>query len=123
MGSSDSLGNLFGKGGLDMDNVNALLEQFGGIEGIMGKLQESGLGDTLSSWIGSGENQAVSPDQIKDALGTQGLDQVAAKTGLDVDDLANRISTKMPDAINSLTPEGKVPDGGFDLNSLTKMLG
>jgi uncharacterized protein YidB (DUF937 family) len=123
MESSDSLGNLFGKGGLDMDNVNALLEQFGGIEGIMGKLQESGLGDKLSSWIGSGENQAVSPDQIKDALGTQGLDQVAAKTGLDVDDLANRISTKMPDAINSLTPEGKVPDGGFDLNSLTKMLG
>jgi uncharacterized protein YidB (DUF937 family) len=123
MGLTDSLGNLFGKGGLDTNNVNALLEQFGGIEGIMGKLQESGLGDQLSSWIGSGENQAVSPDQIKDALGAEGLDQVAAKTGLDVDDLANRISTKMPDAIDSLTPEGKVPEGGLDLNSLTKMFG
>jgi uncharacterized protein YidB (DUF937 family) len=123
MGLTDSLGNLFGKGGLDTNNVNALLEQFGGIEGIMGKLQESGLGDQLSSWIGSGENQAVSPDQIKDALGAEGLDQVAAKTGLDVDDLASRISTKMPDAIDSLTPEGEVPEGGLDLNSLTKMFG
>jgi uncharacterized protein YidB (DUF937 family) len=123
MGISDSLGNLFGKGGLDMDNVNALLEQFGGIEGVMGKLQESGLGDQLSSWIGSGENQAVSPDQIKDALGAEGLDQVAAKTGLDVDDIAGRISTKMPDAINALTPDGKVPDGGFDLTALTKAFG
>jgi uncharacterized protein YidB (DUF937 family) len=123
MGPSDSLGNLFGKGGLDMNNVNALLEQFGGIEGIMGKLQQSGLGDQLSSWIGSGENQAVSPEQIKDALGAEGLDQVAAKTGLDVDDIAGRISTKMPDAINALTPEGKVPDGGFDVNSLTKAFG
>ena len=123
MGISDSLGNSFGKGGLDMNNVNALLEQFGGIEGVMGKLQESGLGDQLSSWIGSGENQAVSPDQIKDALGAEGLDQLAAKTGLDVDDIAGRISTKMPDAIDALTPDGKVPDAGFDLNSLTKAFG
>jgi uncharacterized protein YidB (DUF937 family) len=105
-----------------MDNVNALLERFGGIEGVMAKLQESGLGDQLSSWIGSGENQAVSPDQIKDALGKTDLDQLASKTGLDVDDLAGRISTKMPDAIDALTPDGKMPEGGLDLNSLTKVL-
>jgi uncharacterized protein YidB (DUF937 family) len=123
MGMSDSPGGLFGKGGLDMDNVNALLEQFGGVDGIMSKLQESGLGDQLSSWIGSGENQAVSPDQIKDALGKADLDQLAAKTGLDVDDLAGRISTKMPDAIDQLTPDGAVPEGGLNLDSLTKMLG
>jgi uncharacterized protein YidB (DUF937 family) len=120
---SESPGGLFGKGGLDMDNVNALLEQFGGVDGIMSKLQESGLGDQLSSWIGSGENQAVSPDQIKDALGKADLDQLAAKTGLDVDDLAGRISTKMPDAIDQLTPDGAVPEGGLNLDSLTKMLG
>jgi uncharacterized protein YidB (DUF937 family) len=123
MGLSDSVGDLFGKGGLDMNNVNALLEQFGGVEGIMSKLQESGLGDQLSSWIGTGENQAVSPDQIKDALGKADLDQLAAKTGLDVDDLAGRISTKMPEAIDQLTPNGAVPEGGFNLDSLTKMLG
>jgi uncharacterized protein YidB (DUF937 family) len=123
MGISDSIGDLFGKGGLDMDNVNALLEQFGGIDGIMSKLQESGLGDQLSSWIGSGENQSVSPEQIKDALGGADLEQVAAKTGLDTDELADRISTKMPGAIDKLTPDGKVPEGGFDLDSLTKMFG
>lgn len=123
MGVSDSIGNLFGKGGLDMDNVNALLEQFGGIDGIMSKLQESGLGDHLNSWIGKGENQSVSPDQIKDALGKAHLDQLAQKTGLDTDELADRISTKMPDAIDKLTPNGAVPEGGFDLNSLTKMFG
>jgi uncharacterized protein YidB (DUF937 family) len=89
----------------------------------MSKLQESGLGDQLSSWIGTGENQAVSPDQIKDALGKADLDQLAAKTGLNVDDLAGRISTKMPDAIDKLTPNGAVPEGGFNLDSLTKMLG
>jgi uncharacterized protein YidB (DUF937 family) len=123
MALSDSIGKLFGKGGLNMDNVNALLEQFGGIDGIMSKLQESGLGDQLNSWIGNGENKAVTPDQIKEALGGADLDQVAAKTGLDVDELANRVADKMPDAINAVTPDGKVPEGGFDLDSLTKMFG
>ena len=123
MGIGDSVGDLFGKGGLDLDNVNAMLDQFGGVDGIMSKLQESGLGDQVSSWIGSGENMPVSADQIKDALGQADLDKLAGKTGLQVDDLANRISTKMPDAIDKLTPEGVVPEGGFDLDSLTKMFG
>jgi uncharacterized protein YidB (DUF937 family) len=123
MALSDSIGKLFGKGGLNMDNVNALLEQFGGIDGVMSKLQESGLGDQLNSWIGTGENKAVTPDQIKDALGGADLDQVAEKIGLDTDEIANRVADKMPDAINALTPDGKVPDGGFDLESLTKAFG
>ena len=123
MGISETVGGLFGKGGLDMDNVSALLDQFGGIDGIMKKLQDSGLGDQVSSWIGKGENAAVSPDQIKNALGSDDLGQLAAKTGLDVDELSGRISEKLPTAIDKMTPDGMVPEGGFSLDSLTKMFG
>ena len=123
MGISETVGGLFGKGGLDMDNVSALLDQFGGIDGIMKKLQDSGLGDQVSSWIGKGENAAVSPDQIKNALGSDDLEQLAAKTGLDVDELSGRISEKLPTAIDKMTPDGMVPEGGFSLDSLTKMFG
>lgn len=123
MGISETIGGLFGKDGLDMDNVSALLEQFGGLDGIMSKLQESGLGDQLSSWIGTGENMGISADQVKEALGKADLDQLAGKIGLDTDDVANRISTKLPSALDKLTPDGVVPDGGFDLDSLTKMFG
>jgi uncharacterized protein YidB (DUF937 family) len=123
MGISDSIGGLFGKGGLNIDNVSAMLDQFGGMEGIMSKLQSSGLGDQLSSWIGKGENATVSPDQIKDALGKANLDQLAGKVGLDADEVADRIATKLPDAMDKLTPDGVVPDGGFNLESLTKMFG
>ena len=123
MGISETVGGLFGKGGLDMDNVSALLDQFGGVDGIMKKLQDSGLGDQVSSWIGKGENAAVSPDQIKSALGSDDLEQLAAKTGLDVDELSGRISEKLPTAIDKLTPDGAVPEGGFSLDSLTEMFG
>jgi uncharacterized protein YidB (DUF937 family) len=125
MGISESLGGMFGKdgGGFDMDNVNALLEQFGGVDGIMRKLQDSGLGDQLSSWIGKGDNAPISADQVKNALGADGLDAVASKTGLDVDDLVGRISDKLPGAIDKMTPDGAVPDGGFNLDSLTKAFG
>jgi uncharacterized protein YidB (DUF937 family) len=71
----------------------------------------------LSSWIGSGENQSVSPEEIKDALGAERLDEVAAKIGLDVDDIADRISSKMPKAIDAPTPDGKDAERGISTST------
>jgi uncharacterized protein YidB (DUF937 family) len=53
-------------------SVNELLDQFGGLDGIIQKLEDSGLGDQLSSWIGKGDNLPVSADQIKGALSGAG---------------------------------------------------
>lgn len=109
--------------GFDMNSVNGVLDQFGGLDGITKKLQDSGLDDQLSSWIGKGDNLPVSADQIKGALSTAGLDEVAGKLGLDSDDLATKISEFLPDAVDKMTPDGAVPQGGFDMGDLSKVLG
>ena len=65
----------------------------------------------------------MSPDQIKNALGSDDLEQLVATTGLDIDELSGRISEKLSTAIDKMTPDGAVPEGGFSLDSLTKMFG
>jgi uncharacterized protein YidB (DUF937 family) len=109
--------------GLDMDSVGGLFEQFGGLDGITQKLQESGLDDQLSSWIGKGDNLSISADQIKGALSGGGLDEIAGKLGIDSDELADKISEFLPDAVDKATPDGTVPAGGFDMGAVTDMLG
>jgi uncharacterized protein YidB (DUF937 family) len=109
--------------GLDMNSVNDLLDQFGGLDGITKKIRDSGLDDQLSSWIGKGDNLPVSADQIKGALSGSGLGEVAGKLGIDSDDLAGKISEFLPDAVDKLTPDGTVPEGGFDMGDLSKVLG
>jgi uncharacterized protein YidB (DUF937 family) len=109
--------------GFDMNSVNGVLEQFGGLDGITEKLQESGLDDQLSSWIGKGDNLPVSADQIKGALSKSGLDEIAGKLGVDSDELAGKISEFLPDAVDKATPDGTVPAGGFNMGTVTNLLG
>jgi len=89
--------------------VNGLIEKHGGISGIVSQLQQKGLGDTVKSWVGTGPNQAVAPDQLHQALGADTVAQLAAKAGISAQDLLARLSTALPAAIDKLTPGGVVP--------------
>ena len=109
--------------GFDMDSVGGLLDQFGGLDGITKKLEDSGLDEQLSSWIGKGDNLPISADQIKGALSGGGLDEIAGKLGMDSDDLAAKISDFLPDAVDKATPDGAIPAGGFNMGAVTDMLG
>jgi len=88
--------------------VNSLIEKHGGLKGLVNDLEQKGLGPVVKSWVGKGENQPISPDQVRQALGTDTLKELAAKAGIPPDELAGKLSEFLPQAIDKLTPEGKV---------------
>jgi uncharacterized protein YidB (DUF937 family) len=88
--------------------VSGLLNQVGGISGLLSKFQSAGLGDVAASWVGSGENQAVEPAKIESALGTDVVQGFASKLGLDSAQLLPLLSQFLPVIIDKLTPAGKV---------------
>ncbi len=118
MGVFDELtGGLLGK--LFGGDKNALLEsvmglinnpQAGGLSGLAQTFKEKGLGDAVSSWISTGKNLPVSPDQIKDVLGADRIQQISKDAGVSPDDASRGLASLLPDIIDKLTPDGKVPD-------------
>ena len=89
--------------------VNQLIQQHGGVSGIVNQLQTQGLGNTVKSWVGTGANQPVSPQELHQAFGADAISQLAAKTGLSTQDLLQRLSQALPTAIDHLTPGGTLP--------------
>jgi len=122
MGLLDQLtGMLSGGGGEGQGGaagaVSSLLESQGGVSGLVEKFQQGGLGDVVSSWVGTGENQSVSADQIQQVLGSDQINALAGKLGLDPDQVSQALSQYLPQVIDKLTPNGQVPEGGGDLLS------
>lgn len=107
--------------------LGGLVDGDGGLEGLLGELSNAGLGDQVSSWVGTGPNQPVDPQQLADALGPDRVNQLASKTGLDVASLLPMLAAFLPQIINALTPNGSVPAGGsaggFDIGSILSGLG
>ena len=106
-----------------------LIEKGGGGQGLVGLVQQHGLGDAAQSWVGSGANQAVSGDQLGQALQNGGLgslvQEAAGKLGVDPNQLLGQLSQVLPHAVDHLTPDGQVPTqaGGLDLGSLASLAG
>ena len=96
----------------------------GGLGGLIGKFQQAGLGDAMSSWIGGGPNQHVSPDQMSNVLGDDTISNIAAQLGLSHGEAAGQLSQLLPEVINHLTPAGQAPEGGLGgAGDLMGMLG
>ncbi|HME40994.1 MAG TPA: YidB family protein [Steroidobacteraceae bacterium] len=107
MGLFDGL--LGGVVGAEMATVvNGLIEKHGGVQGIVTQLEQQGLGGTVRSWVGTGANLPITPDQIHQALGSDTVKQFAARLGMTPEDLAAKLSTVLPQAIDKLTPGGVV---------------
>jgi uncharacterized protein YidB (DUF937 family) len=92
--------------------VNGLIEKHGGVQGIVAQLEQQGLGGTVKSWVGSGENLPITPAQIHQAFGAEAIQSLAAKLGIDPQELAQKLSGALPQAIDKLTPGGAVPASG-----------
>jgi uncharacterized protein YidB (DUF937 family) len=107
MGLFDGL--LGGAVGAEMATVvSGLIEKHGGVQGLVTQFEQNGLGPTVKSWVGTGPNQAISPEQVHQAVGPSVLNELAAKAGLSPQDLASKLATLLPKAVDSLTPTGKV---------------
>jgi uncharacterized protein YidB (DUF937 family) len=89
--------------------VNQLIERHGGVQGIITQMEQQGLGPTVKSWVSTGPNQPISASQLHQAFGPQILSELAAKTGLNPQDLAQKLSQVLPQAVDKLTPGGQVP--------------
>jgi len=81
----------------------------GGLGGLLNKLQQGGLGNAANSWVGSGQNQPVSPNQVGSALGPSIIKTLSQQTGLSEDELTQQLSQVLPGLVDKLTPNGRLP--------------
>ena len=88
--------------------LSGILTQSGGLQGLAGKFSQSGQGDAFSSWVGMGENQPVSGDEIQKALGSDQIRALAARIGVDPALASSFLAEYLPKIIDKLTPAGKV---------------
>jgi len=87
----------------------------GGLGEIVGALQSAGLADTVSSWLGSGDNVAVGPEQLKSALGSDKIAQFAEQAGVSGTEASAVLAGILPQIVDKLSPDGQLPDrGGLD---------
>lgn len=85
--------------------------QTGGLSGLAQIFRDKGLGDVISSWISTGKNLPVSADQINQALGRDQIQQISEEAGVSQEEASNGLAGLLPDIIDKLTPDGKVPEG------------
>jgi uncharacterized protein YidB (DUF937 family) len=91
----------------------------GGLAGLVKQFQQGGLGDVMQSWVGTGQNLPVSPEQLGQVFGAETLSKMASQLGMSGGDLAGQLSQMLPEVVDKLTPNGQLPDGGLgDLGSL-----
>lgn len=88
----------------------------GGLGGLVSKMQQGGLGDVVGSWVGTGQNMPVQPDQLGAALGNDTISSMAGQLGMNNNDLLGQLSQMLPQVVDKLTPQGQVPQG--DLGSI-----
>lgn len=117
MDLSNLLGNIGGGAGQVDPNklIGGVQEVFaskGGVDGLVSSLRAGGLGGVVDSWVSTGANQPVPPQQLGAALGPDTVNQLSAKTGLSVEMLLPLLAGFLPMIIDRLTPGGQVPQGG-----------
>jgi uncharacterized protein YidB (DUF937 family) len=98
--------------------------QGGGLGALINQFQQAGLGGHVDSWISSGQNLPISPEQLTQALGHGRLQEMAAASGMDTSQVAGGLSQMLPQLIDKLTPGGQVPVEGIDgaLAELSRLL-
>ena len=81
----------------------------GGLSAIVAKLEQAGLGDQVKSWIGNGQNLPITADQLQQVLGSDTVKQLAARFNIPVDQLSKVLAQALPGAVDSASPDGKLP--------------
>jgi uncharacterized protein YidB (DUF937 family) len=125
------LDNLLGSllGGLNnnqqsglLNAVSSLLTQSGGIDGLLQKFNSQGLGDLVKGWISTGPNPPATAQNIEAAFGPEQLQQMAAQTGIDRNQIASHIAQVLPQLVDKLTPDGQVVSGNTLQQGLSSLL-
>jgi uncharacterized protein YidB (DUF937 family) len=108
MGLFDGLlGGIVGAGMVSV--INGIIEKHGGLQGVVNEFERNGLGPTVKSWIGTGPNEPISAADLQRVLGPELLQKLSQKSGLSVQDLAQKLSQVLPQAVDTMTPNGAIP--------------
>jgi uncharacterized protein YidB (DUF937 family) len=102
LGGPGGLGGLLGAGGLGSvvtSGLNDLLDQF----------RQAGQENKADSWVKTGANEPINDSELQQALGSDVLRDIAAKTGLSEEEVLKRLAQNLPDAVDGLTPDGTIP--------------
>jgi uncharacterized protein YidB (DUF937 family) len=81
----------------------------GGLDVLLNQFQQNGFGEIIKSWIGTGQNQAISPTELRQAIGQETVNDLSRQTGAPQDDLLSQLSKYLPGVIDKLTPNGQLP--------------
>jgi uncharacterized protein YidB (DUF937 family) len=81
----------------------------GGLGNLIKQMQENGYGRQAQSWVGHGENETIPPGDLAKALGADDIDALTKQTGMDRDELLSGLSQHLPNFVDQLTPEGRLP--------------
>ena len=94
-----------------------------GLAKLVQQFQQRGMGDVVGSWVGTGQNRAISADEIHAALGPEQIDQFAQQSGLPPQEVSGGLAQILPQLIDQMTPEGRVPAQSDVAGILGKLLG
>jgi uncharacterized protein YidB (DUF937 family) len=129
MGLLDSiLGAASGRGGASgeanqlMGVLGGLLAQSGGLQGLANKFAQSGNGNAFQSWVGVGENQPVSSNQIQNVIGPEQVNAIATRMGVDTAVASNFLAEYLPKIVDKLTPAGKIDPAADHQQGLAALL-
>lgn len=120
---------LLGGGGSEQSGLmQGVLEMLGssgsgGLSGLVNTFKEQGLGEVVSSWVGTGQNLPINAEQIQQVLGGDAIQQLAAKSGLSTDEVSSKLAEHLPGIVDHLTPDGSVPEGGLLAQGLAFLRG
>lgn len=120
-------GMLADKLGMESSQVGGIMDKLVGggdkmdVAGLLGNLQEQGLGDIASSWLGDGANQSISADQLKSALGAEQVTQAAAELGTDANSLLGGLQAALPQLVDKASSGGSLLDSVGGLSGVAGM--
>jgi uncharacterized protein YidB (DUF937 family) len=114
--------NPSGGGAAVLAVLGGLLAQNGGLQGLLNKFTQAGHGDTVSSWVSSGENQPISPNAVQHAIGADQVSAIATKLGVDPAQASELLAKFLPHAVDKMTPDGSVDAAADHSQTLPGML-
>jgi uncharacterized protein YidB (DUF937 family) len=97
-----------GTGNILLQLALSMLQQQGGLGNVLGKFREAGMGAQADSWVSTGQNVNISPNQLEQVFGSGALNDIASKLGMSQEQAGSAMSQVMPELINQLTPQGQV---------------
>jgi uncharacterized protein YidB (DUF937 family) len=81
----------------------------GGIGELIERFKRSGQGQAANSWVSTGPNQPLAPDQLEQAIGPEVFSSLSQHTGLSREELLARLTRELPEAVDKFTPQGRLP--------------